>query len=200
MPRKTYYSKKQELIPVGKAIQEARRKALMTQGGLSKKLGVSRTTVASWELGLVAPSLVHRDGIKKVLGVDVQVLIDGRPTSMSLRELLERVGSLSQVMSWSGIEVVPMDRKRMESFSVSWDMDPEGCGPEYEYSDGDRTWPPFYEIPKSGEKDPYDVREAHIDWDDTGWMVAPYSWKHVEENMKSVNFDFEMVKGVQNGR
>lgn len=190
------FKQQPELVEFGKTITKARIMMGMSQADLARKFGFkTNQTICHWEHGYYKPTPKNQKKLEDILGIDCSVFFR-EDKSMSLRELLDRVGNLSQIMSWTGIEIVPKDRNRPEDFSVSWEMDPEGCGPAFEYSDGTKTYPPFYHIPESGERNPESIRNVNINWDDTGWIVAPYSWKRVKEQLISIQYDYAMVGGA----
>jgi len=57
-------------------IKEARERNGLTQAALAKKLGVSRSAVNSWEIGISAPSVLYLIGLSKLFKVSADYLLE----------------------------------------------------------------------------------------------------------------------------
>lgn len=57
-------------------IKETREKNGLTQAGLAKKLGISRSAVNSWEIGISAPSVQYLIELSKLFKVSTDYLLE----------------------------------------------------------------------------------------------------------------------------
>lgn len=97
-------------LAVGRRIQEARKKAGLSQVRLAAELGLGtggRRTVIRWESGEVTPGLANAVKLEKMLGIE---LPRAKPkASPSLARVEREVGQLS-----SAVELAAEDARKME--------------------------------------------------------------------------------------
>ena len=60
---------------IGNRIKETREKNGMTQSALSKKLGISRSAVNAWEMGISVPSAQYLVELSKLFNVSTDYLL-----------------------------------------------------------------------------------------------------------------------------
>lgn len=60
---------------IGERIKETREKNAMTQSSLSKKLGISRSAVNAWEMGISVPSAQYLIELSKLFNVSTDYLL-----------------------------------------------------------------------------------------------------------------------------
>lgn len=60
---------------IGNRIKETREKNGMTQSALSKKLGISRSAVNAWEMGISVPSAQYLVEVSKLFNVSTDYLL-----------------------------------------------------------------------------------------------------------------------------
>lgn len=61
---------------IGERIKETREKNGMTQAVLSKKLGISRSAVNAWEMGISVPSVQYLIELSKLFNVSADYLLE----------------------------------------------------------------------------------------------------------------------------
>lgn len=64
------------ILLIDERIKELRGKSGLTQKQLAKRVGVTRTTVNSWEMALSAPSCNYLAELSKVFGVSADYLLN----------------------------------------------------------------------------------------------------------------------------
>jgi transcriptional regulator with XRE-family HTH domain len=74
-------SEKKMRRDLGRRIVKARIEQGLSQVELAKKLGIERSRLCKWELGLHAPLLRQLAALARVLGLSLDELIIGRPSA-----------------------------------------------------------------------------------------------------------------------
>lgn len=69
---------------IGERIKEIREKNSMTQSALSKKLGISRSAVNAWEMGISIPSAQYLIELSKLFNVSIDYLLE-----LNTREMVD---------------------------------------------------------------------------------------------------------------
>lgn len=64
------------VILIDERIKELRNKNGLTQKQLAKRVGVTRTTINSWEMAISAPSCNYLAELSKVFGVSADYLLN----------------------------------------------------------------------------------------------------------------------------
>lgn len=64
-----------ELFRMGERIKNLREASNLTQAELARKLGLSRSAVNAWEMGLSVPSAAYVVALSKQLGVSTDYLL-----------------------------------------------------------------------------------------------------------------------------
>lgn len=113
--------------------------------------------------------------------------------ALTLREILRCGGTVVKVLEGGGVITV-LHSGTTEQIDIGWVDDYDGSGPEYTFYGDVEEWPPFYEIPDPGKEDPYDIRELHIDWDSTEWIIDPSDWKRIERGLKVIQEDYAILR------
>ena len=76
-----------------KKIKEARNSVKMTQEELAFKIGVSRSTIANYEMGRRKPSLNELKQIANILHLDINFMLESEETNKE-EELLSRANNV----------------------------------------------------------------------------------------------------------
>lgn len=90
---------------VAERLRAAREKLSLTQAALAKKVGVSRATQVNYEAGKRLPDVAYLQAIGKI-GVDVQCVLTGLPTSVDSIERRALVKTLSAICERLHIDYV----------------------------------------------------------------------------------------------
>lgn len=61
---------------IGERIKESREKNNLTQSALAKKLGISRSAVNAWEMGISSPSAQYLIELSRLFNVTTDYLLD----------------------------------------------------------------------------------------------------------------------------
>ena len=76
-----------------KKMKEARKRVHMTQAELADKLGVSRSTIANYEMSRRKPSFIELKKIAELLHVNVNYLVEGEESDKG-DELITRANNV----------------------------------------------------------------------------------------------------------
>lgn len=80
-----------ELFSLSEKIRSTREQLGMTQAELAKKLGLTRSSVNSWEMGLSVPSTQYIIELAKLFGVSTDYLLGlNQGASISVESLSEK--------------------------------------------------------------------------------------------------------------
>lgn len=115
---------------IGEQIRQTREKNGLTQSALAKKLGISRSAVNAWELGVSVPSAQYLVELSKLLKVSTDYLLGLNPTEVvdisnldeeekrmiySLLEYFKKYGSAMRSIT----KQVELDYKRLKDTNIA---------------------------------------------------------------------------------
>ena len=91
-----------ELFPLAGKIKQLREKSEMTQAELARELGLTRSSINAWEMGLSVPSTPFIVELAKLFGVSTDYLLDiEKEKSININGLSEKeVGMIIELVEY----------------------------------------------------------------------------------------------------
>jgi transcriptional regulator with XRE-family HTH domain len=80
-------SKRWNMKHIDKRLQELREANKLSQAELAKRLGISRTAVSAWELGVSKPHIEHLAELSRIFNVTADYILDMKRDTIDVTDL-----------------------------------------------------------------------------------------------------------------